>query len=50
MTIQLPFDFRFAWESAKLAFPFVRRGITPEGRNSTRHSSTARTLTYFLCS
>ncbi|KAJ3483899.1 hypothetical protein NLI96_g6010 [Meripilus lineatus] len=28
--LQLPFDFRFVWECAKLAFPFVRRGIAPE--------------------
>ena len=31
MTMQLPFDFRFMWEGAKLTFPFVRRGIVPEG-------------------
>lgn len=31
--LNLPFDFRFAWGGAKLAFPFVRRGITPEGKN-----------------
>lgn len=29
--MQLPFDFRFVWEGAKLTFPFVRRGINPEG-------------------
>jgi enoyl-CoA hydratase/carnithine racemase len=29
--LQLPFDFRFVWAGAKLAFPFVRRGIAPEG-------------------
>lgn len=29
--LQLPFDFRFAWAGAKLTFPFVRRGIVPEG-------------------
>ena len=29
--LQLPFDFRFAWSGAKLTFPFVRRGIVPEG-------------------
>jgi enoyl-CoA hydratase/carnithine racemase len=29
--LQLPCDFRFVWAGAKLAFPFVRRGITPEG-------------------
>lgn len=34
--LQLPFDFRFAWEDAKLALPFVRRGITPEGPSSYR--------------
>jgi hypothetical protein len=28
--MQLPFDFRFVWEGAKLSFPFVRRGIVPE--------------------
>ncbi|KAF8922696.1 ClpP/crotonase-like domain-containing protein [Mucidula mucida] len=27
----LPYDFRFVWEGAKLVFPFVRRGIAPEG-------------------
>jgi len=27
----LPFDFRFVWAGAKLTFPFVRRGIIPEG-------------------
>ncbi|KAF9068978.1 peroxisomal enoyl-CoA-hydratase [Rhodocollybia butyracea] len=31
---QLPFDFRFVWEGAKLAFPFVRRGIVPEATSS----------------
>ena|ERR1700761_1798868 len=30
MTLQLSFDFRFAWADAKLSFPFVQRGITPE--------------------
>lgn len=29
--MQLPYDFRFAWAGAKLVFPFVRRGIAPEG-------------------
>jgi len=29
--LQLPFDFRFAWSGAKFTFPFVRRGIVPEG-------------------
>lgn len=29
---QLPFDFRFVWGGAKLALPFVRRGIGPEGQ------------------
>ena len=32
--LQLPCDFRFVWAGAKLAFPFVRRGITPEGTRS----------------
>ncbi|KIK55136.1 hypothetical protein GYMLUDRAFT_48083 [Collybiopsis luxurians FD-317 M1] len=32
--LQLPFDLRFVWEGAKLAFPFVRRGITPEAASS----------------
>ncbi|KAI0719379.1 peroxisomal enoyl-CoA-hydratase [Cerioporus squamosus] len=31
---QLPFDIRFAWAGAKLAFPFVRRGIAPEAASS----------------
>jgi len=34
--LQLPCDFRFIWAGAKLAFPFIRRGITPEGAYSTR--------------
>ena len=38
--LQLPFDFRFVWDGAKLALPFVRRGITPEGANSLHLSST----------
>ncbi|KAJ7227382.1 hypothetical protein GGX14DRAFT_555935 [Mycena pura] len=29
--MQLPFDFRFVWAGAKLTFPFVRRGVVPEG-------------------
>jgi enoyl-CoA hydratase/carnithine racemase len=29
--LQLPSDFRFIWARAKLAFPFIRRGIAPEG-------------------
>jgi enoyl-CoA hydratase/carnithine racemase len=29
--LQLPSDFRFIWAGAKLAFPFIRRGIAPEG-------------------
>ncbi|KAF7374761.1 Enoyl-CoA-hydratase, peroxisomal [Mycena sanguinolenta] len=32
--MQLPFDFRFVWAGAKLAFPFVRRGIVPEATSS----------------
>ncbi|KAF9044649.1 peroxisomal enoyl-CoA-hydratase [Hymenopellis radicata] len=32
--MQLPYDFRFVWEGAKLAFPFVRRGIAPEALSS----------------
>ncbi|KAJ7285145.1 peroxisomal enoyl-CoA-hydratase [Mycena rebaudengoi] len=32
--MQLPFDFRFVWASAKLTFPFVRRGIVPEATSS----------------
>jgi hypothetical protein len=28
--LQLPCDFRFVWGGAKLALPFVRRGIPPE--------------------
>ena len=35
--MQLPFDFRFVWEGAKLAFPFVRRGIVPEGTTLLLH-------------
>ncbi|KAJ3531372.1 hypothetical protein NMY22_g8179 [Coprinellus aureogranulatus] len=26
--MQLPFDFRFVWEGAKLSFPFVRRAVS----------------------
>ncbi|KAJ7707551.1 peroxisomal enoyl-CoA-hydratase [Mycena rosella] len=33
--MQLPFDFRFVWAGAKLTFPFVRRGIVPEGASLT---------------
>jgi enoyl-CoA hydratase/carnithine racemase len=33
---QLPFDFRFVWAGAKLALPFVRRGITAEGTRCRR--------------
>jgi len=29
--LQLPCDFRFAWEGAKITLPFVRRGIAAEG-------------------
>ncbi|KAI0325295.1 peroxisomal enoyl-CoA-hydratase [Cubamyces sp. BRFM 1775] len=32
--LQLPCDIRFAWAGAKLAFPFVRRGIAPEACSS----------------
>ncbi|KAF8627053.1 hypothetical protein AX17_006393 [Amanita inopinata Kibby_2008] len=32
--LQLPFDFRFVWEGAKLSFPFVRRGIAAEAVSS----------------
>ncbi|KAI0671821.1 peroxisomal enoyl-CoA-hydratase [Trametes maxima] len=32
--LQLPFDIRFVWGGAKLAFPFVRRGIAPEACSS----------------
>lgn len=32
--LQLPFDFRFVWSEAKLVFPFVRRGINPEGADT----------------
>ena len=35
--LQLPCDIRFVWAGAKLAFPFVRRGIAPEG--ACRHPS-----------
>ncbi|PPQ81015.1 hypothetical protein CVT25_014523 [Psilocybe cyanescens] len=31
--LQLPFDFRFVWAGARLSFPFVRRGIVPEGHS-----------------
>lgn len=32
--MQLPFDFRFVWKGAKLAVPFVRRGIAAEGKST----------------
>ena len=32
--MQLPFDFRFVWSDATVTFPFVRRGITPEGTST----------------
>jgi len=32
--LQLPCDFRFIWAGAKLAFPFVRRGIAPEAAST----------------
>ncbi|KAI0787572.1 peroxisomal enoyl-CoA-hydratase [Fomes fomentarius] len=32
--LQLPCDIRVAWAGAKLAFPFVRRGIAPEAISS----------------
>ncbi|KIL67681.1 hypothetical protein M378DRAFT_73608 [Amanita muscaria Koide BX008] len=32
--LQLPFDFRFAWQGAKITFPFVRRGIAAEAVSS----------------
>jgi len=32
--LQLPCDFRFIWAGAKLALPFVRRGITAEAASS----------------
>jgi len=32
--LQLPCDFRFIWAGAKLAFPFVRRGICSEAASS----------------
>ncbi|KAI0077093.1 peroxisomal enoyl-CoA-hydratase [Panus rudis PR-1116 ss-1] len=32
--LQLPFDFRFVWEGAKISMPFVRRGIVPEAVSS----------------
>ncbi|KAF9059753.1 peroxisomal enoyl-CoA-hydratase [Rhodocollybia butyracea] len=32
--LQLPFDFRFVWEKAKLSFPFIRLGISPESTST----------------
>ena len=37
--LQLPCDFRFVWSGAKLALPFVRRGIAPEGTHTLTHIS-----------
>jgi enoyl-CoA hydratase/carnithine racemase len=37
--MQLPFDFRFVWAGAKLTFPFVRRGIVPEGTSKIPSST-----------
>ena len=39
--LQLPCDFRFIWVGAKLAFPFIRRGIAPEGTYTLAPSSLA---------
>lgn len=36
--LQLPCDFRFVWSGAKLALPFVRRGIAPEGTHTLNPS------------
>ncbi|KAJ6513078.1 peroxisomal enoyl-CoA-hydratase [Mycena sanguinolenta] len=44
--MQLPFDFRFVWSGAKLTFPFVRRGIVPEGGRHPQIS--AATSSYLL--
>ncbi|KAH9481282.1 Enoyl-CoA hydratase AFT3-1 [Psilocybe cubensis] len=35
--LQLPFDFRFVWAGARLTFPFVRRGIAPEGHSKASY-------------
>ena len=49
--LQLPFDFRFAWSGAKIALPFVRRGIAPEAISSwllPRLLGNSRALSLFL--
>jgi enoyl-CoA hydratase/carnithine racemase len=43
--LQLPCDFRFVWAGAKLALPFVRRGITPEG---THHTTVSLIHTFYI--
>lgn len=45
--MQLPCDIRFVWKGAKLAFPFVRRGIAAEGQ-TRRHPIPFRELNPFL--
>ncbi|KAF7312483.1 Enoyl-CoA hydratase isomerase family protein [Mycena indigotica] len=32
--MQLPFDLRFVWSGARLSFPFIQRGITPEATST----------------
>ncbi|KAF5391579.1 hypothetical protein D9757_002521 [Collybiopsis confluens] len=32
--LQIPFDIRFIWAGAKLAFPFIRLGIVPESTST----------------
>ena len=46
--LQLPFDFRFVWEGAKLTFPFVRRGIVPEGAVVSTLISCTNVETFFI--
>ncbi|TBU33373.1 peroxisomal enoyl-CoA-hydratase [Dichomitus squalens] len=49
--LQLPCDIRFVWGGAKLAFPFVRRGIAPEAASSyllPRLIGNSRALSLFL--
>ncbi|KAH9847657.1 peroxisomal enoyl-CoA-hydratase [Lenzites betulinus] len=49
--LQLPFDIRFVWAGARLAFPFVRRGIAPEACSSyllPRLLGTSRAMSLFL--
>ena len=46
--LHLPFDFRFVWAGAKLTFPFVRRGIVPEGTHCLNLNVLHNVETFFI--